>query len=343
MDLNHAVTFIRVVETGGFTSAATALGLPPSSVSRSVAKLELELGVTLLERTTRKVSLTDAGRAYYERAREALAGLDEANALALDAAREPQGTVRLGVPPAFAPMMAATLAAFSRLYPRISLEVTASGRAGDLVGEAIDLALVVGRQPDSALVSRRIGDVEHRLYAAPSYLAARGTPRRLDELPTARDRGHHTAVVLRGHPGGDVWELTGPEGPVAIDVHAHIRGDHAGFVMEAAVAGLGIALLPVLPAGFYVHHGALVPVLPDYQASAPMLLLTPAARLMPRRTALLRDHLMTAWSGRCHEAEAASAAEPGSCLAAKITGVAPLAEAPEIPRAGSLAAAGSGV
>jgi DNA-binding transcriptional LysR family regulator len=321
MDLNHAVTFIRVVETGGFTSAASALGLPPSSVSRSVAKLELELGITLLERTTRKVSLTDAGRAYYERAREALAGLDEANALALDAAREPHGTVRLGVPPAFAPMMATAIAEFCRLYPRISIEVTASPRASDLVGETIDLAFVTGRQPDSALVSRRIGDVEHRLYAAPSYLAARGTPQRLDELPTARERGGHAAIALRSHPGGDAWELIGPDGPVTIDVHAHVRGDHAGFVMEAAVAGLGIALLPALPAGFYVHHGSLVPVLSEYRASSPLQLLTPATRLMPRRTALLRDHLMMVWSGRCHEAEAAGAKTgQGGCLAAKISG-----------------------
>lgn len=301
MDLNHAVTFIRVVESGGFTSAATALGLPPSSVSRSVAKLELDLGITLLERTTRKVSLTEAGRAYYERAREALAGLDEANALALDAAREPHGTVRLGVPPAFAPLMASTIAEFARSYPRISLEVTASTRAGHLVGEALDLALVIGRQPDSALVSRRIGDVEQRLYASPAYLAARGTPTRLDELPTARNRTAtaHAAIALRDHAGGELWELTGPDGAVALEIAAHVRGDHEGFVFEAAVAGLGIALLPTLPAGSYVQRGLLVPVLPEHSATLPMQLLTPAPRLISRRTALFRDHLIGAWSMRC--------------------------------------------
>jgi DNA-binding transcriptional LysR family regulator len=300
MDLNHMVTFIRVVESGGFTSAATALGLPPSSVSRSVAKLELELGITLLERTTRKVSLTEAGRAYYERAREALAGLDEANALALDVAREPHGVVRLGVPPAFAPLMATTIAEFARSYPRISLEVTASTRAGHLVGETLDLALVIGRQPDSALVSRRIGDIEQRLYASPAYLAARGTPRSLDELPTVRGRGSHAAIALRDHASGEVWELTGPAGAVSLEVTAHIRGDHEGFVFEATVAGLGIALLPTLPAGSYVQRGLLVPVLPEYAAALPMQLLTPAPRLISRRTALFRDHLIALWSVQCH-------------------------------------------
>lgn len=311
MDLNHAVTFIRVVESGGFTSAATALGLPTSSVSRSVAKLETELGITLLERTTRKVSLTEAGRAYYERAREALAGLDEANALALDAAREPHGTVRLGVPPAFAPMMASTIAEFSRVYPRISLEVVASTRAGHLVGESLDLALVIGRQPDSSLVSRRIGDVEQRLYASPSYLAARGAPTRLDELCSPRNRAGHAAIALRDHAGGEVWELSGPDGPVSLDVVAHVRGDHEGFVFESAVAGLGIALLPALPAAVYVQRGLLLPVLPEYSATFPLQLLTPAPRLIARRTALFRDHLITAWTSRCTE-HAAPACLKGS-------------------------------
>ena len=105
MDLNRANTFVRVVETGGFTSAARALDLPPSSVSRSVARLEQDLGVTLLERTTRKVTLTEAGRAFFERAREALAGLEEASALALDSAREAHGVVRVAVPPDFGGVM----------------------------------------------------------------------------------------------------------------------------------------------------------------------------------------------------------------------------------------------
>src|SRR5450432_81603 len=112
MDLNRATTFVRVVENGGFTRAAEALGLPPSSVSRSVAKLEEDLGVTLLERTTRKVALTDAGRAFFERARDALAGLEEANALALDAAREVHGLVRIALPLDFAGKFGTLIARF---------------------------------------------------------------------------------------------------------------------------------------------------------------------------------------------------------------------------------------
>src|SRR5262249_57913398 len=124
MDLNRATTFVRVVESGGFTHAAEVLGLPPSSVSRAVSKLEKELGVVLLERTTRKIALTDAGRAFFERAREALVGLEEATDLALDAAREARGVVRLAVPPEFGSRLGSVLSEFADLHPRIRIEVT---------------------------------------------------------------------------------------------------------------------------------------------------------------------------------------------------------------------------
>src|SRR6187401_3048646 len=128
MDLNRTNTFVRVVETGGFTSAAKALDLPASSVSRSVAKLEQELGVTLLERTTRKVTLTEAGRAFFERAREALAGLEEASALALDAAREAHGVVRVAIPPELGVRSGHVFAPFLAQHPKIRIELTFTTR-----------------------------------------------------------------------------------------------------------------------------------------------------------------------------------------------------------------------
>src|SRR5262245_52241141 len=128
MDLNRATAFVRVVETGGFTRAAEALGLPASSVSRAVSKLEGDLGVTLLERTTRKVALTDAGRAFFERARDALAGLEEANNLALDAAREVHGVIRLAVPPELGGKLGAMFGTFAAQHPRVRIEVTFTTR-----------------------------------------------------------------------------------------------------------------------------------------------------------------------------------------------------------------------
>ncbi|MCE9579461.1 MAG: LysR family transcriptional regulator, partial [Deltaproteobacteria bacterium] len=238
MDLNRASTFVRVVETGGFTRAAEALQLPPSSISRSVARLEAELGVVLLERTTRKITLTDAGRAFFERAREALAGLEQANALAKDAAREAHGIVRLAAPPDFGARLGGALAPFLAEHRRIQVEMTFTTRGVELVGELVDLALAFGRLPDSSLVARRLGVASGRLYAAPSYLAARGQPRTIAEL------AQHDALLLRATGGLARWELIGPRGVERVQPQSRLMGDHLPFIADAALAGVGIALLP---------------------------------------------------------------------------------------------------
>jgi DNA-binding transcriptional LysR family regulator len=291
MDLNRAATFLRVVESGGFTAAAIALGLPTSSVSRSVAKLEEDLGVVLLERTTRRVALTEVGRAYFERVRDALAGLDEATAVALDAAREPHGMVRIAVPPDFAPALAPVVAAFVQRYPKIRIELSASARAAELVGEHADLGLAIGRLPDSSLISRRIGETAHHLYASPGYLAARGRPVTIAELV------QHDAILARA--GTATWELTGPDGVEAVQVTGAVAGDHLGFVVEATVAGLGIALLPPFATAAHLATSALVQVLPALSTKMQLQILAVAARHVPHRVALLRDFLAEHLSGQC--------------------------------------------
>ena len=285
MDLNRASTFIRVVEAGGFTRAAEALGLPPSSVSRSVSKLEADLGITLLERTTRKVALTDAGRAYFERARDALAGLEQANELALDAAREAYGTVRLAVPPEVAPMFGPFLAPLLVEHPRIHVEITFTASGAELVGELVDLAVTAGRLPDSSLIVRKLGAAVHRLYASPSYLATHRAPRAVARL------ADHDTLVPRAIAGEARWELTGPRGVERVDIGARIVGDHGGFLVEAAAAGLGIALLPAFIGERLVAEGRLVSVLPKYFAERPMQLLAPSGRHVSRRVAIVRDFL----------------------------------------------------
>jgi len=165
MDLNRAATFVRVVEAGNFTRAADALGLPTSSVSRSISKLEADLGITLLERTTRRVALTEAGRAFFERAREALAGLEEANSLALDAAQEAHGVVRLAVPLELGTHIGAVPARFLLQPPRIRIELQLPNRSAGLV-----------RAP-----------VAHAVQALPHRLGASGA------LTTRRDQSHQAA------------------------------------------------------------------------------------------------------------------------------------------------------
>jgi DNA-binding transcriptional LysR family regulator len=245
----------------------------------------------LLERTTRHVALTEVGRAYFERVRDALAGLDEATAAALDAAREPHGMVRVAVPPDIAPALAPLVARFLQAYPRIRIEVSASARAAELVGDHADLAIVVGRLPDSALVSRRVGDTVHQLHAAPSYLDARGCPHSLAEL------ARHNAIA---HSSGlDRWELTGPHGVELVSVAPLVAADHLGFVVEATLAGMGIALVPTFIVAAHVAAGRLVTVLPRYSTTVQLQLLTHASRRVPYRVALLRDFLAEHMSGAC--------------------------------------------
>ena len=293
MDLNRATTFIRVVEAGNFTRAAEALGLPTSSVSRSVAKLEGDLGVTLLERTTRRVALTDAGRAFFERAREALAGLEEANSLALDAAREAHGVVRVALPLELAPASGALLASFLEQHPRVRTEVTFTNRGAELVGDLVDIGVALGRLPDSSLVTRRVGNANHKLFAAPAYLERRGAPR------TVADLARHDAIVTRAIGGEGRWELVGPRGPERVDVQARVVGDSFAFVASAAVAGLGIALLHAWQGEELVAEGKLVPVLPRLSAETALHVLVHGARHLPRRVVLMRDFLVDTLSRSC--------------------------------------------
>ena len=293
MDLNRAATFVRVVEAGNFTRAAEALGLPPSSVSRSVAKLEDELGVVLLERTTRRVALTEAGRAYFERAREALAGLEEANTLALDAAQQVHGVVRIAMPVEVGAGAGRLLAPFLDAHPRIRVELTFTSRGAELVGDLVDIAVAIGRLPDSSLVTRRLGNATAKLYASPAYLERAGQPRRFADL------AKHAAITTRAMGGEMRWELTGPSGLEHVDVEARVVGDGMAFLTDAALNGLGIAMLPSWLAEHHVTEGDLVPLLPRYSAEMPLHILTHGSRHLPRRVVLVRDFLVGAMAQQC--------------------------------------------
>jgi DNA-binding transcriptional LysR family regulator len=286
MDLNRVATFLRVVEAGSFTAAATHLQLPTSSVSRSVAKLEEDLGIVLLERTTRKIALTDAGRAYYERAREAVAGLDEANLLAGEAAREPSGVVHVAAPPELGGKLAVLLGEFIRQHPRIHVDVITTARGAELVGGQVDLAIVSGQLRDSDLIVRKLGVSVHRLYASAAYLERRGVPR------TVADLARHDAVLYRGSGGHATWELVGPRGPESIKVQGPLSGDSVQFVFEAVVGGHGIGLLPEqLLSRLSASATPIEHVLPKFSATGALQSLVHASRHLPKRVTLLRDFL----------------------------------------------------
>lgn len=293
MDLNHISVFVNVVDAGSFTAAGEVLGLPKSSVSRIVSRLEEELGVRLLQRTTRSLHLTETGRSYYERARLALAGLGEAHALAANEGPALRGTVRMTAPLDIGMMaLAELLAHFGESYPDIHVELVLTNRYVDLVEEGIDLAIRAGVLEDSSLIARKVGTSDFGLYAAPSYLARRGTP---TDLTALRD---HACVLFGGRDGRAVWTLTDEEGRTsAIDVRGTLSVDDLLFAMKAMEAGAGIGMLPLTSIPMCAsrgHASSLVRVFPNHTIRGGSLyVVTPSLELSPRRVTLLRDFLVT--------------------------------------------------
>lgn len=287
MDRNHIAYFVRVVERGSFTAAAAVLGVPKSTVSRAVAKLEDDLGVALLRRTTRAVTLTDAGHAYFERVKGAITMLDEAGTLARDAGGEAKGVVRLTAPvDAAALVLAPMLARFNRAHKGISVELLLTSRRVDLVQEGVDLALRAGRLLDSSLVARKFGTASAGLFASKAYLARRGAPKKVTDL------AKHDCVAFR--PQGDrEWRLTGPRGEERVEVSCPLVADDLMFVRAAVVEGAGIGLVPSYLFSEDVRRGRVVRVLPAYSLrEATLSIVYPASKYMPTRVALLRDFLV---------------------------------------------------
>ena len=292
MDLNHVAVFARVVELESFTAAAQQLGLPKSSVSRTVTRLEEELGVRLLQRTTRSLHLTEAGQAYYERARAALGSLEEAALAASNLSIEPRGIVRMTAPGDMGIIdLPGIVARFVAKYPLVHVEVSLSPRKVDLVAEGFDLAVRAGKLQDSSLVARKIGSDSLGIFASAAYLRRRGRPKTLADL------AHHDCVLFRATSGKSEWTLTGPNGEQSVHVRGPISCDEMGFVQHAVAAGAGIGLLPrvaVRLAGKGSPVTANVELLPEYSvAGGDLSVVTPSARFLPASVTVFRDFLVT--------------------------------------------------
>ena len=288
MDLNRIKLFVRVAEAGSFTGAARAAGLPKSSISRGVAALERDLGVRLFQRTTRQVKLTEAGRAYFESVSRALSGVDEAAAAVSRLQDVPRGPVRVTAPPDLGWwLLAPSASAFASRYHEVQLEFVLTQRVVDLVQEGFDLALRVGKLADTGLVARPLGSIRAGLFASPEYLKRKGRLRSISQL------AEHDCVLFRGTSGKAAWELVGPAGRQTIEVRGAVSADDNQFVREAAVAGQGVALLPIFSCSGPFKCRELTRVLPDHTTTGVALnLVYPSARFLPKRVTLLRDQLL---------------------------------------------------
>jgi len=290
VDLNRVAVFLRVVQAQSFTAAALALGLPKSSVSRSVARLEESLGVQLLQRTTRALQLTEAGRVYFDEASRALSALEQAHATLSQVDARPQGAVRITAPVDIGARVLAPLAArFARRTPGITLEFVLTSKVVNLVDDGVDLAVRAGTLRDSSLISRRVSGHDPWLLASPAYLDARGAPGSVQEL------AGHDCVLFRPRRGRQEWVLSGPDGVQRFEAHGPMAADDFMFLREAVLAGAGIGLLPALLCEQDVARGRLVRLLSPYIGpSASLQVVWPASRHVPRRVVLVREWLVKA-------------------------------------------------
>ena len=254
------VAFVRVVEAGSFARAADRLGVSVSAVSRHVGDLETHLGSRLLNRTTRRLSLTETGQAFYERSVQLLADLEEAEEAVTASAVLPRGTLRLTASISFgAGYLAPAIAEFQQRHPQLRFDIALSDRALDLVDERIDLAIRIGDIGSQALIARRIGVAQMVCCAAPSYLARHRPPR------TPADLARHACLTYEYSSGGNAWRFVDAAKRVhEVKVDGNAHANTGAMLCALAVAGLGINLEPDFIVAPDVRAGRLVPLLPGY-------------------------------------------------------------------------------
>ncbi len=253
--------FAQVVESGGFTAASGVLGLTPSAVSRQISHLEDRLGARLLNRTTRRISLTEIGAAYYERARVALDALAEAEQAVVDLSAEPSGVLKVSMPSIFGAFhIAPILPGFVERYPDITLDISINDRFVDLVEEGLDIAVRVAELRDSSLVARRIAPFRRLVCASPDYVARRGQPAKPSELAA------HDCLVLTSYQPRGQWQFGAGKALTSIRVAGSIESNSVDVLRQAALAGVGLVQLPSYVLSNDVESGALLPLLTGYEA-----------------------------------------------------------------------------
>lgn len=253
VDLNDVALFVQVVQAGSFAEAARRAGMPSNTLSRRIQQLEAALGARLLHRSTRKLTLTEAGAAFHARCVHSVETLSEAATDLTDG-----GRIRVAAAADFFHWCPVEwMAEFLRLHPKVQLEFVLSDARADLVAERIDVAIRAGEVLEPTLVARRIGTGQHSMAASPAYLQERGMPGAPQEL------SRHDCIAMPAPSGRTAWRLDCPDGAVEVPVSGRFHANSAQALLQAALAGLGIALLPDIMTAPYIRSGALVPVLPQ--------------------------------------------------------------------------------
>lgn len=282
--------FAAIVESGSLSGAARLLKLSASMVSKRLSALERRLGAQLVQRTTRRLSLTDVGEIFYERVAAILAASSEAEAMVAGRAGAPAGRLRISAPTSFGRLhVAPHLKDFLDLYPAITLEIDLADRYVDILAERIDVAIRIGPPPDRALSATRLAPNRRLLCAAPGYLERFGRPKHPTDL-----RAHRLLAAAGQLP----WRLDGPEGPILIDGEPFVRTNSSEVVRELTLCGAGIALRSTWDVASELRDGRLLPLLPGYEGAAEIGIhaVRPAGELIPPSVQAFIDFFKTIYS-----------------------------------------------
>lgn len=253
-------TFRTVVETGGFSAAARRLGLSKAAVSKQVAELESHFGTALLQRTTRRLNATDAGRRYFENCVRLLDAITEVEAEVRNSQIEPSGKLRISAPINFGnAVLGPVIGAMAQRYPKLEIQVELSDRFVDLIEDGFDVALRIRTSlPDSSLIARRVGSVTRSVCAAPAYLKRMGTPK------TPEDLKNHACLIYTLSTSPFDWKFQAGNKTVTVRVNGSIQSNNGQFLMSFLHAGMGIAFLPDFTVGEEIRSGKLKRVLENY-------------------------------------------------------------------------------
>jgi DNA-binding transcriptional LysR family regulator len=285
MDLNEILVFARVVQTGSFTTAATQLGMPKSTVSRKVVELEERLGSRLLQRTTRKLSVTDAGRTFYEYCLRIVAEVEDAERAVTGLLDTPRGLLRVTAPVNSA-LLGPIVNDYLRRYPEVRLELFCTGRMVDLVAERFDVGIRAGGLAHSTLVARSLGHLSWLLVATPAYLSKRGRPRSPEDLK------EHDLLFFGAGPESAVLRLENGDRTVQLALPPRMAVSDNDILHAVATAGLGVALLPALLCVADLRAHRLERVLRDWTApSTPIHVVYPSTRHLSPKVKTFVDHL----------------------------------------------------
>jgi len=285
--------FVAVLDTGSFAAAARRLGTSPGQASKLVSRLEGELGVQLIKRTTRALAATDAGQAYHDRMKGLIDEFDALDLSVRSTTGRPTGRLRITAPVSFGKAsLAPALLAFAAAYPEIQLDVSFSDRVVSLVDEGFDVAIRIGRLGDSSLVARKLCDARIVVVAAPDYVGRHGTPQSPDALAA------HECIIDTNFRDPDRWRFATSTGEEDVPIHGRLRFSNGETCLAAAEAGLGIASVPSFIAGPSLRDGRVKQVLADASGQPlPIHALYPSGRHLALKVRALVDFLVGHYRG----------------------------------------------